>query len=123
MEPLHGSSGDEALDSEAQQSLIESSLEQAFAEYDYACAHGLADPVIFLIDCEDEIGSPIARAWEGDDSVDAAILENLGRADAAAEAGDAEDADDPANPAGTRPGGDSRLITTLARAYSLADCR
>ena len=44
-------------------------------------ADGVADPVAFLIDCEDEIGAQIARAWDGDDAVDAAILASAAQAD------------------------------------------
>jgi hypothetical protein len=64
----------------------------------------MRDPVVFLVDCEDEIGGPMARGWEGDDAVDAAIMEN---------AADAEE----------RTADNERCITALARAFSLADCR
>jgi hypothetical protein len=99
---------------EAKELLIESSLAQVFEEYDFARQHGIVDPVVFLVDCEDEIGSPMARAWEGDEAVDAAICDNQ----AAAE----DEADDAAeDEEGERVV--ERLITTLARAFSLADCR
>jgi len=107
MAHLHGSSGDEAKDMEAKEALIESSLAQVFAEYDFATQRKLRDPVVFLVDCEDEVGGPMARGWEGDEAVDAAIQENREEADDAAE--DARDSE--------------RCITTLARAFTLADCR
>ncbi len=60
---------------EAQQTLVESCLPLVFAEYDEAVASGVSVPVVVLVDCEDEIGGEIARAWVGDDAVDAAIAE------------------------------------------------
>lgn len=103
MAHFHGSSGDEAEDMAAKEALIESSLAQVFAEYDFATKRKLRDPVVFLVDCEDAVGGPMARGWEGDEAVDAAIQENREAAD---ETSDAE-----------------RCITTLARAFKLADCR
>lgn len=109
MAHLYGSSGDEAKDMEAKEALLESSLEQAFAEYDFARKHQMPEPVVFLVDCEDQIGSPMARGWEGDEAVDAAIQENREEADEATAQSDPPDA--------------QRCITTLARAFALADCR
>jgi hypothetical protein len=56
-----------------QQNLLESSLPAAFSAYDVAKKQGLASPVIFLLDCEDEIGSEIAQSWLGDQAVNDAI--------------------------------------------------
>lgn len=115
MPRLYGSSGDEARDMEAKETLIESSLAQVFAEYDYAKKRGMQDPVVFLVDCEDEIGSPMARGWEGDESVDAAIMENAAEAD--------DENGDGAEQGTDSEAADERCITALARAFSLADCR
>lgn len=58
---------------EAQQMLLESSLEVAFRAYDDALSENIRDPVVFLLDCEDSVGGEIARSWLGDDAVDEAI--------------------------------------------------
>ncbi len=60
---------------EAQQFLLESSLDLAFSAYDEALSDKMRDPVVFLLDCEDTIGGEIARSWVGDDAVDEAIAE------------------------------------------------
>lgn len=65
-----GAEGEAAL--EAQQMLLESSLELAFQTYD-AVREKMRDPVVFLLDCEDAVGGEIARSWLGDDTVDEAI--------------------------------------------------
>ncbi|QDU56238.1 hypothetical protein [Aeoliella mucimassa] len=61
---------------EQQQELAESSLPLLFETYDQAIERGLKTPVVILVDCEDEIGGQIARAWLGDDAVDDAIANN-----------------------------------------------
>ena len=103
MATLGGSTGDEDLDMEGRQSLVEQSLPDLWDAYDQALTDGLSHPVIFLIDCEDPIGGQIARQWEGDDAVDAAILANTeeSSADAAGEA----------------------VTTTLIRAFPFQDCQ
>jgi len=58
---------------QAQQELLENSLPAAFSAYDLAKGEGMADPVVFLLDCEDEIGGEIARSWLGGDAIDEAI--------------------------------------------------
>ena len=63
-----------ALD--AQQDLLESSLEAVFAAYDEARARNLEQPVVMLVDCEDAIGGKIVRGWLGDEPVDNAIAEH-----------------------------------------------
>ena len=68
--PAEESSEDVAL--EAQQSLLEDSLELAFETYNAALEAKLSQPVVILLDCEDEIGGEIARGWLGD-AVDDAI--------------------------------------------------
>ena len=62
-------------DLDAQQDLLETSLEIVFAAYDEARQRGVEQPVVMLVDCEDEIGSQIVRGWLGDEAVDDAIGE------------------------------------------------
>ncbi len=66
---------------EAQQLLLESSLELAFSAYDEALAAKLRDPVVFLLDCEDAIGGEIARSWLGEETVADAIADRTASAD------------------------------------------
>lgn len=61
---------------EQQQELAESSLALLFETYDQAIERGMKSPVVILVDCEDEIGGQIARAWLGDDAVDDALANN-----------------------------------------------
>lgn len=61
---------------EAQQLLLESSLELAFSAYDEALSSKLRDPVVFLLDCEDAIGGEIARSWLGEEAVADAIADH-----------------------------------------------
>ena len=58
---------------EQQQALAETSLELLFSTYDEARAAGVVDPVVLLLDCEDQIGGEIARAWLGEEAVNDAI--------------------------------------------------
>ncbi len=107
MSDLRGSTGDEEQDMLGREALIEDSLLQVFEAYDLARRDGIKHPVVLLLDCEDEIGSQIARAWDGDDAVDAAIMANAVRDDAGAD-------DDNAAAA---------ITTTLARWESFKRCR
>ncbi|MCC6492163.1 MAG: hypothetical protein IT424_03990 [Pirellulales bacterium] len=68
--------GDEQLEEalEAQQWLLESSLPLVFEAYDDAIGRQVLEPVVLLVDCEDEIGGEIARGWLGDEAVEDAIL-------------------------------------------------
>lgn len=66
---------DEVAALEAQQTLLEDSLELVFEIYDEALKDGLDEPVVILLDCEDPIGGEIARAWLGAEVVDDVILE------------------------------------------------
>lgn len=61
---------------EQQQLLAESSLPLLFETYDAAVKDGMKLPLVLLVDCEDEIGGQIARAWLGDDVVDDAVANN-----------------------------------------------
>ena len=62
---------DAALD--CQQTLLENCLEEAFAAYDQGLNSGSNELVVFLLDCEDPIGSQIARSWLGPEAVEQAI--------------------------------------------------
>ena len=62
---------------EQQQDLVEANLPTVFAAYDEAQSEGINQPLILLVDCEDELGGQIARGWLGDEQVDNAIaIEN-----------------------------------------------
>jgi len=84
---------------EAQQTLLETSLPLAFETYDEAVGRKVRDPVVLVLDCEDEIGGEIARSWLGDEAVDDAISDQ----------------------AATDPTGDA--TTVFAYAFSLEECR
>lgn len=58
---------------EAQQLLVESSLPLIFETYDEAVKQGDADPVVLLVDCEDELGSQFACGWLDEETVNDAI--------------------------------------------------
>ncbi len=88
---------EEAL--EAQQTLLETSLPLAFETYDDAVSRNVDDPVVLVLDCEDEIGGEIARSWLGDEAVDDAI----------------------SHQAASDPAGDA--TTVFAYAFSLEECR
>ncbi len=80
---------------DVRQDLLETSLAQVFNAHDAALADGVDEPVVLLLDCEDEIGAPMARQWEGDAAVDEAL----------------------------RKFARKQLVTTLARAFPFADCQ
>jgi hypothetical protein len=103
MATLGGSTGDDDHDMEGRQSLVEQSLPDLWDAYDQALSDGLSYPVIFLVDCEDPIGGQIARQWEGDDAVDAAILAHTEE-----------------SATGTA---DEKVTTTLVRAFPFQDCQ
>src|SRR5690349_6556277 len=84
---------------ESQQLLLETSLPLVFETYDDARQRKVKDPVVLLLDCEDELGGQIARGWLGDETVDDAIAHHA--------AGDPSDEE----------------TTVFAVAYSLADCQ
>lgn len=56
-----------------QQDLLENSLPAVFSAFDEAIKQGMPAPVVFLLDCEDEIGGEIARSWLGDQAVNDAV--------------------------------------------------
>jgi hypothetical protein len=96
MEFPHKSTGDAEVDSEHRQWLLEDSLEQVFAVYDEAFKANVAQPVVLLVDCADEIGGRFARAWEGDEAIDDAL---------------------------TRFEGETETTATVARAFGFADSK
>lgn len=70
---------DESLNQalEQQQDLVEANLPTVFTAYDEAKTEEINEPLILLVDCEDELGGQIARGWLGDEQVDNAIsIEN-----------------------------------------------
>ena len=71
-----GSTGNAEHDMDGREALLEASLSKLFDAFDVASSEGVNEPVLILIDCEDMIGAPIARKWEGNDAVDAAIMSN-----------------------------------------------
>ena len=71
-----GSTGDSEKDMDGREALVEACLDRLFAAFDSGISEELEDPVVLLVDCEDSVGAPIARGWEGNDAVDAAIMAN-----------------------------------------------
>ena len=76
-----GSTGDSEKDMDGREALVEGCLDRLFVAFDSGCEEGFLDPVVLLVDCEDAIGAPVARSWEGNDAVDAAIMENADAAE------------------------------------------
>ncbi|TWT86573.1 hypothetical protein Mal64_33990 [Pseudobythopirellula maris] len=71
---------------DAQQALVENSLALLFETYDTALSDGVKDPVVLLVDCEDDLGAQIACGWLGEEAVDDAIaMQHAEAADAEAE--------------------------------------
>lgn len=99
MESSEESAPDERLAAEMQQELLESCLEVVFEAYDEALDDQMIEPVVFVIDCEDEIGVQIANTWLGESTVRDAVAEQKLEA----------------------PGSD--LTTVFARAFPLAESR
>ncbi len=58
---------------EEQQALAESSLAAVFEAYDSAIEQRVPRPVVWVVDCEDEVGASIAQAWVGEEVVEEAI--------------------------------------------------
>jgi len=96
-----GDFGDQQRDMQQRETLIESSLPQVFAAYDQAIAEGVAEPVVILLDCQDPIGSKIAREWVGSDAVDDALAASWEQAEQEG----------------------AELFTTLAEAFPFEECR
>ena len=72
---------------ERQQSLLENSLPAVFSAYDEAVRRKVTRPLVFLLDCEDEIGGEVARAWLGAHAVADAIEQRQLESDSDAEQG------------------------------------
>lgn len=92
------SSGKDSPEMDNRQDLLEGSLAQVFAVYGDGLEMGLPQPVVVLLDCEDEIGGPLARQLVGDADIDEA------RREVQADAGE-------------------RITTTLALPFSWEECR
>ena len=74
MAALRGSTGDDEQDMEGREALVEASLADVIEAFNEALRASVKEPVVFLVDCTDEIGEAVARAWEGDDAVESALL-------------------------------------------------
>lgn len=98
MVPTSPESPDEAAALDAQQALLEDSLDLVFDVYDAAIRERLNDPVVILLDCEDTIGGEIARVWLGRDVVEEVIADQRSA--------------DPSD----------ELTTVFAHAFPLAEC-
>lgn len=99
MEPTDEPSADQLTAEEIQQELLESCLELVFDAYDEAVEDNMAEPVVFLLDCEDPMGEEIAHAWLGATNVRNAVAEQKLE----------------------EPGND--LTTVFARAFPMAESR
>ena len=75
MPPSPEHSSDDAAALDAQQQLLEDSLQLVAEIYEESQEDGIDQPVVILLDCEDEIGGQIARSWTGG-AVDDAIADN-----------------------------------------------
>ena len=75
---------------ESQQLLVESSLPLVFETYDDAVKQGETDPIVLLVDCEDELGSQIANGWLDEETVNDAIAFQLAEKTESDEAADGE---------------------------------
>ncbi len=71
--PVRGSTGDHELDSVGKLAFLRAYLKQVRAAFDNAVVKQMPQPIVFLVDCEDDIGGRIARAWCGDAAVDQQI--------------------------------------------------
>ena len=85
--------------SQAQQELLESCLDLVFDTLDASVAEHILDPVIFVLDCEDELGREIASGWLGAEAVREAVAEQQRQDDS------------------------GETTTAYARAVPLAECR
>jgi hypothetical protein len=63
-------------DMDAREELLEGSMEQVYTVYEESLQDGVYLPVVFLVDCEDELGGKLARDWVGREEVDEAIESN-----------------------------------------------
>lgn len=85
-------------DMDAREELLEGSLEQVYTVYEESLGEGVYFPVVFLVDCEDELGGRLARDWVGREEVDEAIEAN-------------------------HAGGSNTITTTFAQCLSFQDCQ
>jgi len=97
-EPTENSTAEDAAQ-QAQQELLESCLDLVFDTFDEGLAENIVDPVVFVLDCEDEIGEQIASGWLGSEAVRGAVAEQQLQDDS------------------------GETTTAYARAVSMAECR
>src|SRR6188472_2703498 len=72
-QPLRGNTGNPEKDLASMDSLVASSESLIRVEYQNALNNGILKPVVFVVDCEDENGSSLARVLRDDDAVDVQI--------------------------------------------------
>lgn len=78
---LSGSSGDKMLDMSTRQLLAESMRPLILREYQAALLQGVEIPIVFLFDCEDEMGYPSAMDFGiSDQEIDAQLAARDGGA-------------------------------------------
>lgn len=85
-------------DMDAREELLEGSLSQVLDVYGEALEDNIYLPVVFLVDCEDELGGKLARDWVGREEVDEAIASN-------------------------RESSNNAMTTTFAQCLSFQDCQ
>jgi len=60
-----GSTGDAEVDSVGKLTFLKAYWKQVRAAHANGLSQGMVDPVIWLVDCEDDVGGRIARVWVG----------------------------------------------------------
>jgi hypothetical protein len=68
-----GSTGDSEVDSVGKLTFLKAYWKQVRAAHANGLSQGMVDPVIWLVDCEDDVGGRIARTWVGGDSLEKQI--------------------------------------------------
>lgn len=73
LKPTRGSTGDYEMDSVGKLAFLKAYWKQVKAAHNWALTQNMRDPVVFLVDCEDDVGGRLARAWLGAAAVEAQI--------------------------------------------------
>ncbi len=68
-------SAEEKAAAMVQQDLLEDCLKLVLETFEQAVVEKVEDPVVFLLDCEDEIAAEIASSWLGPNAVRDAVME------------------------------------------------
>ena len=68
-----GSTGDQEVDSVGKLTFLKAYWKQVKAAHASGISKSMADPVVFLVDCEDDVGGRLARTWLGGPAVDQQI--------------------------------------------------